>query len=66
MEITDGGVLTVVAAAAIAPLLASRAPRARMPVVAIEILLGVAIGPAGFHLVDLDVPLTVLGTIGLG
>jgi Kef-type K+ transport system membrane component KefB len=37
-----------------------------MPVVAIEILLGVAIGPAGFHLVDLDVPLTVLGTIGLG
>jgi Kef-type K+ transport system membrane component KefB len=66
MEISYGGVLAVLAIAVLAPVLASLVPALRLPAVALEIVLGVLVGPAVLGWVEMDVTLDVLGTIGLG
>ncbi|MBI2704202.1 MAG: cation:proton antiporter [Actinobacteria bacterium] len=65
MELTFNGVLYVSIIAVLAPFVASLAPKLRMPAVALEILIGMAVGPSGLDWVSMDVPLNVLGTIGL-
>jgi Kef-type K+ transport system membrane component KefB len=66
MEISYGDVLLVVVAAVLAPVLAGLAPRLRMPAVALEILLGVLIGPSVLDIVEVDTTVDVLSTLGLG
>ena len=66
MEISYGGVLVVVAAAVLAPIIAGLAPRLRLPAVALEIIIGLVIGPAVLGIVEIDVSLEVLATFGVG
>lgn len=66
MDITYGDALIVVVVAVIAPVLAGLAPRLRLPAVALEIVLGIVVGPSLLDLVDVDVTLSVLSTLGLG
>ncbi len=66
MEVTYGGVLAVLVIAVLAPVIASLAPALRLPAVALEIVFGIIVGPAVLDLVEMDVTLDVLGTIGLG
>ncbi len=59
------GLLLVVAAGFAAPFVLGFFPRVRMPAVVLEIVLGIAIGPAGLGWVQIDDTITVLATIGL-
>ena len=64
-EIEFTNLLIVVAAGFGAPLALGLAPRLRLPAVVLEILVGIAIGPAGLGWVALDEPVEVLSLIGL-
>jgi len=58
--------LVVVAAVAFsAPLLLGLAPAIRLPAVVLELVAGIAIGPAGLGWVEVDEPVRVLGLVGL-
>jgi Kef-type K+ transport system membrane component KefB len=58
--------LVVVAAVAFgAPLLLGLAPALRLPAVVLEIVAGIAIGPAGLGWVEVDEPVQVLALVGL-
>jgi Kef-type K+ transport system membrane component KefB len=59
------GLLLVVAAGFAAPFLLGFFPRVRMPAVVLEIVAGIAIGPAGLGWVEIDDTISVLATIGL-
>lgn len=59
------GLLLVVAAGFAAPFLLGFFPRVRMPAVVLEIVAGIAIGPAGLGWVEIDETISVLATIGL-
>lgn len=65
MDFGYGGVLVVVTIAFVAPLIARAVPRLRFPAVALEIVLGIVVGPSVLGWVEMDVPLSVLGDIGL-
>jgi Kef-type K+ transport system membrane component KefB len=64
-EISLTGVLVVAAVAFTVPFLLGLAPALRLPAVVLEIVAGVAIGPSGFGLVEMDLPLQVLALLGL-
>ena len=70
MDADTGSFLAVLGAAAVAPLLSVLAQRPVrslvVPVVVIELLLGVLIGPSGFELAELGIELEFLGQLGLG
>jgi Kef-type K+ transport system membrane component KefB len=70
LDIDTGSFLIVLGAAAAAPLLAVLAQRPVkslvVPVVVVELLLGVLIGPQGLELADLGDILEFLGELGLG
>jgi Kef-type K+ transport system membrane component KefB len=66
VEISYGGVLVVIAAAVAAPVLAGLAPKLRLPAVALEILIGLILGPSVLGLVEMDEVLTLLSTLGVG
>jgi Kef-type K+ transport system membrane component KefB len=58
--------LVVVAAVAFtAPLLLGLAPALRLPAVVLELVAGIAIGPAGLGWIEVDEPVRVLGLVGL-
>jgi Kef-type K+ transport system membrane component KefB len=58
--------LAIVAAAAFAaPLALGLAPSVRLPTVVLEIVLGIAIGPAALGWVQVDAPVEVLSLLGL-
>jgi Kef-type K+ transport system membrane component KefB len=57
--------VVVVTIALAAPVVVSLAPRLRMPAVVLEIVLGIIVGPSGFGWVEVDVPVDVLGLMGL-
>lgn len=63
MEFT--GLVIVAAVAFSAPLILGLAPRLRLPAAVLEIVAGIAIGPAGLGWVALDAPIEVLSVIGL-
>ena len=65
MDFSYGGVLVVVIIAFVAPVVARAVPRLRIPAVALEIVLGIIVGPSVLDWVQMDAPLTVLGSIGL-
>ena len=64
-EIDFSGLLLVAAVAFSAPLLLGLAPGLRLPAVVLEIVAGIAIGPAGLGWVELDQPIEVLSLVGL-
>jgi Kef-type K+ transport system membrane component KefB len=64
-DVSFTGLLLVVAVAFAAPLLVGLAPRLRMPAVVLEILAGIAIGPAGLGWVTPDAGIGVLSLLGL-
>jgi Kef-type K+ transport system membrane component KefB len=59
------GLLLVVAVAFAAPFLLGFFPGVRLPAVVLEIMAGIAIGPAGLGWVEIDETISVLATIGL-
>jgi Kef-type K+ transport system membrane component KefB len=64
-EIDFANLLIVVAVAFTAPLVLGLAPALRLPSVVLELIAGIAIGPAGFGWVEVDEPIRVLSLIGL-
>jgi Kef-type K+ transport system membrane component KefB len=64
-EIDFANLLIVVAVAFTAPLVLGLAPALRLPSVVLELVAGIAIGPAGFGWVEVDEPIRVLSLIGL-
>jgi Kef-type K+ transport system membrane component KefB len=70
LDADTGSFLAVLGAAAAAPLISLLAQRPTrsliVPVVVVELLLGVIIGPHGLGLADLDSVLEFLGQLGLG
>src|SRR5688572_8989541 len=65
-EVSFGGLVVVAAVAFLAPLLLGLAPGFRLPAVVVEIVAGIAIGPAGFGWVELDAPIAIVALLGLG
>lgn len=59
------GLVIVSAVAFTAPLLLDLLPKFRLPAIVLEILAGIAIGPAGLGLVEVDQPIRVMSVIGL-
>ena len=55
----------VVLTALLAPLLLGLAPRLRVPAVVFEILAGIAVGPHGLGLVQVDLPVQIVAVLGL-
>jgi Kef-type K+ transport system membrane component KefB len=67
MEVLSFTNLLVVSAIALAaPLLLAAFPKIRLPAVVLEILAGIAVGPAGLGWVEIDAPIQVLSLVGLG
>lgn len=66
VEFTYSGVAGVAIVAVLAPVIVNLAPSLRLPAVALEILLGIAVGPSGFGWIEADMPVQVLSTLGLG
>jgi Kef-type K+ transport system membrane component KefB len=64
-EVGFSNLLIVVVAGFTAPLVLGLAPRLRLPAVVLEILIGIAIGPAALGWVEIDEPVEVLSLIGL-
>jgi Kef-type K+ transport system membrane component KefB len=64
-EISFSDLLIVAAVAFSAPLLLGLAPAVRLPSVVLELIAGIAIGPAGFGWVEVDEPIRVLSLVGL-
>jgi Kef-type K+ transport system membrane component KefB len=58
------GLVLVCVVAFVAPLLLGLMPKVRLPAVVLEILAGIAIGPAGLKLVAIDEPIRVLSLVG--
>ena len=65
MEISFTHLLIVVAVAFAAPLALGFFPAVRVPSVVVEIVLGIAIGPALLGWVEVDEPVAVFSTVGL-
>ena len=57
--------LIVVAAGVLAPLVLGFFPRIRLPASALEIVLGIVVGPSGLGWVKPDLPVSILALIGL-
>jgi Kef-type K+ transport system membrane component KefB len=66
VEVSYGGVVVVITAAVVAPILAGLAPKLRLPAVALEIVLGLILGPSVLGLVEMDEVLELLATLGVG
>jgi Kef-type K+ transport system membrane component KefB len=63
--VSFAGLVIVCAVAFGAPFLLGLFPRLRLPAIVLEILSGIAIGPAGFGWVTIDPPIRVLSIIGM-
>jgi Kef-type K+ transport system membrane component KefB len=70
LDVDTQSFLIVLAAAAIAPVIAAvvgtRVKNVILPVVVVELLLGVVIGPSGFHLAEIDDVIGFFAQLGLG
>jgi Kef-type K+ transport system membrane component KefB len=65
MELQFTNLLIVVAVGFAAPLALGLAPRVRVPSVVLEIVAGIAVGPAVLGWVEVDAPVDVLAIVGL-
>jgi len=66
MELNYGSLFGVFIVALLAPLIVNLAPQLRLPAVALEIVIGIIVGPSVLGWIQADAPVTVLSTIGLG
>lgn len=66
MELDFGNLLGILGVALIAPLIVNVVPQLRVPSVALEIVLGIVVGPAVLGWVESDVAVEVVSTVGLG
>ena len=64
-DVSFSGLVIVMAVAFVVPLVLGLFPRVHLPAVVLEILAGIAIGPAGVGWVRVDLPIQVLSVIGL-
>ena len=64
-SISFSSILVVTVVALLAPVLVNLAPKVRMPAVALEIVIGVIVGPSGLGWLDIDLPVVVLSLLGL-
>jgi Kef-type K+ transport system membrane component KefB len=64
-DVSFGGLLLVAAIAFLAPLTVGLVPRLRLPAVVLEIVAGIAVGPAGLGWVSPDDAIGVLSLFGL-
>ncbi|HEY6636718.1 MAG TPA: cation:proton antiporter [Solirubrobacterales bacterium] len=65
--VDEGSALVIVIAAAVAGVIVlAVSPRLAIPVVVVELVLGIIIGPQGFDLASLDPTTKLLGDLGLG
>jgi Kef-type K+ transport system membrane component KefB len=64
-SISFSSILVVTVVALFAPVLVNLAPKVRMPAVALEIVLGVIVGPSGLGWLEIDLPVVVLSLLGL-
>lgn len=64
-SISFGSILVIAAVAFVAPILVNLVPRLRMPAVALEIVIGVIVGPSVLGWLELDLPVNVLSLLGL-
>lgn len=64
-SISFSSILVIAVVAFVAPILVNLAPKLRLPAVALEILIGVVVGPSGFGWLELDLPVIVLSLFGL-
>ena len=65
MEVDHADILVVVTVAVLAPLLADLSRRAKVPIVVVEIFLGIIVGPQVLGLADTDSFIEALSTFGL-
>src|ERR1700741_3658215 len=63
--IAFGGLAIVAAAALAAPLVLGLFPRIRLPVIVVEIVLGLVVGPQVLGWVSIDRPVQVMSLLGL-
>jgi Kef-type K+ transport system membrane component KefB len=63
--ISFSSILVIASVAFLAPILVNLAPRLRLPAVALEIVIGIVVGPSGLGWLELDLPVTVLSLMGL-
>src|SRR4051812_39197483 len=64
-DVTFGNLLIIAAVAVCAPLFAGAVPRLRVPAVVLEIVAGIVLGPTGFDVVHIDLPVQILALFGL-
>ncbi|HSD22803.1 MAG TPA: cation:proton antiporter, partial [Solirubrobacterales bacterium] len=65
--VDETSALVIVIAAAVAGVIVlALSPRLTIPVVVVELLLGIVIGPQGFDIAALDPTTSLLGDLGLG
>jgi Kef-type K+ transport system membrane component KefB len=55
-SISFSSILVIAVVAFLAPILVNLAPRLRLPAVALEIVIGVVVGPSGLGWLELDLP----------
>jgi Kef-type K+ transport system membrane component KefB len=65
-DVQFANLFAVALIALLAPLLLGLAPRLRIPAVVLEIVAGIALGPHGLGLVDIDLPVQIVALLGLG
>src|SRR5215218_1043427 len=65
MSLSFDGLAIIAAVAFAAPLALGLVPSLRLPAVVLEIVLGIAIGPAGLGWVEVDAPVEVMALLGL-
>ena len=64
-DVSFTSLLVVAVVAVLAPLLLGYLPGLRIPAVVLEIIVGVALGPAGLGWIAVDLPVQVTGILGL-
>lgn len=65
MKLASGTLLVILTIGFVAPMITNRWPRLRIPSLVVEILLGIAVGPAGADLVEISPPIHMLYVLGL-
>jgi hypothetical protein len=65
ISISFSSILVIAAVALLAPILVNLAPKLRLPAVALEIVIGVIVGPSGLGWLEIDLPVIVLSLFGL-
>lgn len=64
-SISFSSIAVIAVVALLAPVLVNLAPKLRLPAVALEIVIGVIVGPSGLGWLEIDLPVIVLSLFGI-